>query len=161
MKPARYAPIIGLEIHVRLKTKTKMFCSCPNVDDSNPPNTAICPVCTGQPGSLPALNAEAVRLGVRAGLALECTIPDQAHFDRKNYFYPDLPKGYQISQFDFPIAEHGRFIVDVPKKEALPSRERIEVGNRYVNKTFLATTIPTLLPLEVYKRDQSRRDYQY
>lgn len=128
MKPARYAPIIGLEIHVRLKTKTKMFCSCPNVDDSNPPNTAICPVCTGQPGSLPALNAEAVRLGVRAGLALECTIPDQAHFDRKNYFYPDLPKGYQISQFDFPIAEHGRFIVDVPKKEALPSRERIEVG---------------------------------
>ncbi len=128
MKPARYIPIIGLEIHVRLRTKTKMFCSCANVDDSTPPNTAICPVCTGQPGALPALNAEAVRLGVRAGLALECTIPDQAHFDRKNYFYPDLPKGYQISQFDFPIAENGQFIIDVPKKDALPNRERIRIG---------------------------------
>ncbi len=128
MKPARYIPIIGLEIHVRLKTKTKMFCPCPNVDDSTPPNTAICPVCTGQPGALPALNFEAVRLGVRAGLALECTIPDQAYFDRKNYFYPDLPKGYQISQFDFPIAERGEFIIDVSKKDAMPGRERIKIG---------------------------------
>ncbi len=125
---SRYIPIIGLEIHVRLKTKTKMFCSCANVDDSTPPNTAICPVCTGQPGSLPALNAEAVRLGVRAGLALGCKIPDQAHFDRKNYFYPDLPKGYQISQFDFPIAEHGSVTVDIPAKDAMPGRERVVIG---------------------------------
>lgn len=128
MSSARYIPIIGLEIHVRLKTKTKMFCSCANVDDSTLPNTAICPVCTGQPGALPALNAEAVRLGVRAGLALGCTIPDHAHFDRKNYFYPDLPKGYQISQYDFPVAQMGEVWVDVPKKEALPERERVRIG---------------------------------
>lgn len=124
---ARYLPIIGLEIHVRLKTKTKMFCGCPNVDDTAAPNTAICPVCTGQPGSLPALNNQALRLGIRAGLALGCTIPDQAHFDRKNYFYPDLPKGYQISQYDFPIAQNGHVIFDV-LKDAIPGRERIKIG---------------------------------
>lgn len=124
---SRYLPIIGLEIHVRLKTKTKMFCACPNVDDSHAPNTAVCPVCTGQPGALPAVNAEAVRLGVRAGLGLDCTIPDQAHFDRKNYFYPDLPKGYQISQYDFPIAQKGHIIFDIPK-DAIPGRERVRIG---------------------------------
>ncbi len=105
-------PIIGLEIHVRLKTASKMFCACPNVDENTPPNTAICSVCTGQPGALPALNAQAIRLGVRAGLALGCTIPDASHFDRKNYFYPDLPKGYQISQYDFPIAINGEAWID-------------------------------------------------
>lgn len=128
MSFARYIPIIGLEIHVRLKTKTKMFCSCANVDDATPPNTAICPVCTGQPGALPALNAEAVRLGVRTGLALGCAIPDHAHFDRKNYFYPDLPKGYQISQYDFPVAQMGEVFIDVSKKEALPEREHVRIG---------------------------------
>ncbi len=128
MSSTRYIPIIGLEIHVRLKTKTKMFCSCANVDDVTPPNTAICPVCTGQPGALPALNAEAIRLGVRTGLALGCTIPDHAHFDRKNYFYPDLPKGYQISQYDFPIAQMGKFVFDVPKKDALAQREQVRIG---------------------------------
>lgn len=108
----RLIPIIGLEIHVRLKTKTKMFSSCPVVDDMAPPNTAICPVSTGQPGALPSINAEAVRLGVRAALALGCHIPDIAYFDRKNYFYPDLPKGYQISQFDHPISENGALIIE-------------------------------------------------
>ncbi|MEI7512617.1 MAG: Asp-tRNA(Asn)/Glu-tRNA(Gln) amidotransferase subunit GatB [Candidatus Uhrbacteria bacterium] len=108
----RLIPIIGLEIHARLKTKSKMFSDCPNVDDTAAPNTAIDPVSTGQPGALPAVNAEAVRLGVRAGLALGCRIPDEAHFDRKNYFYPDLPKGYQISQYDHPIAEHGAIMID-------------------------------------------------
>jgi aspartyl-tRNA(Asn)/glutamyl-tRNA(Gln) amidotransferase subunit B len=117
-------PIIGLEIHVRLKTASKMFCSCPNVDDGAPPNTAICPVCTGQPGALPALNAQAVRLGVRAGLALGCTIPDEAHFDRKNYFYPDLPKGYQISQYDFPIAKEGA--VELEGKRIRITRAHLE-----------------------------------
>ena len=128
MSSIRHIPIIGLEIHVRLKTKTKMFCACANVDETTPPNTAICPVCTGQPGALPALNAEAVRLGVRVGLALGCTIPDHAHFDRKNYFYPDLPKGYQISQYDFPIAQLGHFAFDLPKQDALPERERVRIG---------------------------------
>ncbi len=122
---AAYLPIIGLEIHVRLKTRSKMFCRCPNVDDTAAPNTAICPVCTGQPGALPVVNAEAVRLGVRTGLALGCTIPDNSHFDRKNYFYPDLPKGYQISQFDFPIAEKGAVIIE---KTVGGKTERMRVG---------------------------------
>ncbi len=103
-----------------------MFSDCPAVDDAAPPNTAICPVSTGQPGALPSINAEAVRLGVRAGLALGCRIPDKAHFDRKNYFYPDLPKGYQISQFDHPIAVNGAVQVEVPGQE--PPRDSIRVG---------------------------------
>ncbi len=103
----KYLPIIGLEVHVQLKTESKMFCSCANVGDGAPPNTAICPICTGQPGALPTLNAQALELGIRTGLALNCMIPDQSVFDRKNYFYPDLPKGYQISQFHLPIATNG------------------------------------------------------
>lgn len=121
----RLLPIIGLEIHARLKTSSKMFCDCKNVPDSAPPNTAICPVCTGQPGALPALNEEAVHLGVRAGLALGCTIPHTSHFDRKQYFYPDLPKGYQISQYDFPIAEKGSLTIQVPQAA---ERQTIKVG---------------------------------
>ena len=119
-------PIIGLEVHVQLKTASKMFCSCANVDDGAPPNSAICPVCTGQPGALPALNAKAIELGAKVGLALNCRIPDRAVFDRKNYFYPDLPKGYQISQFHEPIAEHGYIEFDVPK--AQPPRDHIRIG---------------------------------
>jgi aspartyl-tRNA(Asn)/glutamyl-tRNA(Gln) amidotransferase subunit B len=119
-------PIIGLETHVQLKTASKMFCSCKNVDDGAPSNTAICPVCTGQPGALPALNEEAIALGVRTGLALNCRIPDQSAFDRKNYFYPDLPKGYQISQFTLPIAVNGYLDITVPGGEA--SRDKIRVG---------------------------------
>jgi len=123
----RYLPIIGLEVHAQLKTESKMFCSCANVnDDSSGPNSTICPVCTGQPGALPALNAKAIELGIKAGLALHCTIPDQSVFDRKNYFYPDLPKGYQISQFHLPIALNGKIDIDVPGGE--PPRERIVVG---------------------------------
>ncbi len=122
----RLIPIIGLEIHVRLKTKTKMFSDCPVVDDMAPPNTAICPVSTGQPGALPSINAEAVRLGVRAALALGCHIPDVAHFDRKNYFYPDLPKGYQISQYDHPISENGMVMIEVPGQAA--PRDIIRIG---------------------------------
>lgn len=119
-------PIIGLEVHVQLKTASKMFCSCANVDDGVPANTAICPVCTGQPGALPSLNAKAIELGTKVGLALNCTIPDQAVFDRKNYFYPDLPKGYQISQFHQPIAENGHIVIEVAK--ATPPRDRIRIG---------------------------------
>ncbi|MBP7006213.1 Asp-tRNA(Asn)/Glu-tRNA(Gln) amidotransferase subunit GatB [Patescibacteria group bacterium] len=110
----RYATIVGLEIHVRLKTATKMFCRCPSVPETAAPNSSICPVCTGQPGALPVLNEQAVRLGVRIGLALNGTIRDKASFDRKSYFYPDLPKGYQISQFDQPIVEGGALAVPTP-----------------------------------------------
>jgi aspartyl-tRNA(Asn)/glutamyl-tRNA(Gln) amidotransferase subunit B len=126
MSDMRMIPIIGLETHVQLKTASKMFCSCPNVGDDAPPNTAICPVCTGQPGALPALNEQATALGVRAGLALNCRIPDQSAFDRKNYFYPDLPKGYQISQFTLPVAVNGYLDINVPGGEA--PRDKIRIG---------------------------------
>jgi aspartyl-tRNA(Asn)/glutamyl-tRNA(Gln) amidotransferase subunit B len=103
---ARYEPVIGLEVHVQLLTATKIFCGCANRFGSEP-NTNICPVCIGLPGALPVLNAKAVEYGVLASLALNCEVREQSIFARKNYFYPDLPKGYQISQFDKPLGEHG------------------------------------------------------
>ncbi|MDB4940363.1 MAG: aspartyl/glutamyl-tRNA(Asn/Gln) amidotransferase subunit [Candidatus Doudnabacteria bacterium] len=109
----KFNPVIGLEIHVQLKTKSKMFCACANNPDESVPNTNICEVCTGQPGSLPVVNKEAVRLGTMFGLALNCKINKDAKFDRKSYFYPDLPKGYQISQYDKPIAERGYLDIEV------------------------------------------------
>ena len=101
-----YDTIIGFETHVELKTKTKLFCDC-LVDSEAPPNTHICPVCTGQPGALPVLNKKAVEYAIRAGLALHCTTNRHARFARKNYFYPDLPKGYQISQYERPFCKNG------------------------------------------------------
>ena len=103
----KYEPVIGLEVHVQLGTKTKIFCSCP-VEFGAPPNTHVCPVCLGLPGALPVLSRQAVELAISAALALRCTINPFSRFARKNYFYPDLPKGYQISQYDQPLAEHGR-----------------------------------------------------
>jgi aspartyl-tRNA(Asn)/glutamyl-tRNA(Gln) amidotransferase subunit B len=102
----KYEPVIGLEVHVQLGTKTKIFCSCP-VEFGAPPNTHVCPVCLGLPGALPVLSRQAVELAISAALALRCTINPFSRFARKNYFYPDLPKGYQISQYDQPLAEHG------------------------------------------------------
>lgn len=99
-------PTIGLEVHCQLKTATKMFCACP-ITHVAPPNTAVCSVCLGHPGALPVVNDEAVRLAVRAGTALGCTVHDESVFARKHYFYPDLPKGYQISQFDQPMCTGG------------------------------------------------------
>lgn len=103
----KYSPVIGLEIHIQLKTQTKMFCGCDNRGEYLPPNTAICPVCTGQPGVLPVPNQQAIEWGVKMALALNCKINSLSKFDRKHYFYPDLPKGYQISQFDLPVGEKG------------------------------------------------------
>lgn len=101
-----YEPVIGLEVHTHLKTKSKAFCSCPT-DFGAGPNTQICPVCVGMPGVLPVLNKAMVDCAIKLGLALNCTISETTKFDRKNYFYPDLPKGYQISQYDEPICRGG------------------------------------------------------
>ena len=108
----KYESIIGLEIHVQLKTKSKMFCSCDNSGENKPPNTTICPICMGHPGVLPVLNRQALEWGILAGLALNGDIAANTHFDRKSYFYPDLPKGYQISQFSDPIVNGGRLEIE-------------------------------------------------
>ena len=100
-------PVIGLETHVQLKTASKLFCSCKNGEDGAAPNTNVCPVCVGHPGTLPVLNEQAVRFAITLGLALNGTIAPHSKFDRKHYFYPDLPKAYQISQFDLPIMSEG------------------------------------------------------
>jgi len=113
-----YEAVIGLEVHAELATRSKMFCACPVVDFTQaPPNSAVCPVCAGMPGTLPVVNQQAVELGLRVALALECTPAHTSIFARKNYFYPDLPKGYQISQYEFPLAENGRLVIQTTDGE--------------------------------------------
>jgi len=111
----KYISIIGLEIHIELNTKSKMFCSCLNDPNERHPNVNVCPVCMGHPGTLPVINKEAVRKVIKTGLALNCQIPETSKFDRKNYFYPDLPKGYQISQYDRPFCKQGFLEIDDKK----------------------------------------------
>ena len=116
-----YEVVVGVEIHVQLKTSSKMFCSCSTDTRSAPPNTNTCPVCLGLPGALPVMNRRAVELVLATGIAIEATTPEVTRWDRKNYFYPDLPKGYQISQYDLPLAAHGRLAVET-------SQGTVEVG---------------------------------
>ena len=120
---ARYEPVLGLEVHVELSTATKMFCGCANRFGAEP-NTQVCPVCLGLPGSLPVLNQAAVESAMRIGLALNCEIVSWCRFARKNYFYPDMPKNYQISQYDEPIAING--YLDVPLDDGTTWRVEIE-----------------------------------
>jgi len=108
----QFEPVIGLEVHAQLKTATKIFCSCSTAFGA-PPNTHTCPVCLGMPGVLPVLNKKVVEYTLRMALATDCTIPAQSRFARKNYFYPDLPKGYQISQYELPIAVNGHVDIHV------------------------------------------------
>ena len=110
--------MIGLEVHAELQTRSKMFCACPVVDSTQAaPNTAVCPVCAGMPGSLPVPNRQAVEFGLRVALALHCQVPSTSIFARKNYFYPDLPKGYQISQYESPLAVNGR--LEIPTSSGI------------------------------------------
>ncbi|WP_370329239.1 Asp-tRNA(Asn)/Glu-tRNA(Gln) amidotransferase subunit GatB [Mycolicibacterium hippocampi] len=120
---AEYEPVLGLEVHVELSTRTKMFCGCAN-SFGNQPNTQVCPVCLGLPGSLPVLNQVAVESAIRIGLALNCEIVPWCRFARKNYFYPDMPKNYQISQYDEPIAINGH--LEVPLDDGTTWRVEIE-----------------------------------
>ncbi len=107
-----FEPVIGLEVHAELETRSKMFCTCPVVDTTQAqPNTAVCPVCAGMPGVLPVVNQLAVEYALRVALALDCEVERTSIFARKNYFYPDLPKGYQISQYEQPLARHGRLMI--------------------------------------------------
>jgi aspartyl-tRNA(Asn)/glutamyl-tRNA(Gln) amidotransferase subunit B len=107
----RYETTVGLEIHVELSTRSKMFCGC-EVAFGGSPNSRTCPVCLGLPGSLPVANEAAVASTIRIGLALGCDIAERALFHRKNYFYPDMPKNYQISQYDFPLCVRGHLSID-------------------------------------------------
>ncbi|MBU1164911.1 Asp-tRNA(Asn)/Glu-tRNA(Gln) amidotransferase subunit GatB [Patescibacteria group bacterium] len=127
-------PIIGLEIHVQLKTKSKMFCSCDNTGENKPPNTTVCPICMGNPGVLPVANKQAIEWSVKAAQALKCQIPEITKFDRKHYFYPDLPKGYQISQFDQPIGIKGHITIKSDQPDAVKGKRRIDITRLHLEE---------------------------
>jgi aspartyl-tRNA(Asn)/glutamyl-tRNA(Gln) amidotransferase subunit B len=124
--------VVGLEVHVQLKTSTKAFCAC-STDFGDPPNTNVCPVCLGLPGALPVLNDHAVSLAIRASVALGCTVHETSVFARKNYFYPDLPKGYQISQFEQPLATNGGVEITTGAKDH-PVRRRIGITRLHLEE---------------------------
>lgn len=134
MSATEYEAIIGLETHCQLNTKSKIFCTCPTTFDS-PPNTNVCPICLGYPGVLPVLNQEVLASAVKLGLAIDGKITPHSKFDRKQYFYPDLPKNYQISQYDLPIVEHGQLEIEiVDKKTKEVSRKIIGITRLHMEE---------------------------
>jgi aspartyl-tRNA(Asn)/glutamyl-tRNA(Gln) amidotransferase subunit B len=124
MNASEYELVVGLEVHVQLLTRTKLFCRC-STRFGGAPNTQTCPVCIGLPGALPVMNRQAFLLGLKTGLALNCRVPAKLKWDRKNYFYPDLPKGYQISQYDLPLAQEGYLEISDPQERFATRRIRI------------------------------------
>lgn len=124
---AKYETVIGLEIHLQLKTDSKMFCNCSNDANDQAPNSLVCPICLGHPGTLPIVNKEAVKQALMMSLALNLKINKKSKFDRKNYFYPDLPKGYQISQFDEPLAQNGHLVIDANEQTWSIGIERLHL----------------------------------
>jgi len=127
-------PVIGLEIHIQLKTKSKMFCGCDNSGEDQKPNTTICPICMGHPGTLPVINKQALEYGLLMGKALNCEIKNFSKFDRKQYFYPDLPKGYQISQYDKPICENGWLNLTIPSKNNVREEAKIRINRAHLEE---------------------------
>ncbi|MFA6523320.1 MAG: Asp-tRNA(Asn)/Glu-tRNA(Gln) amidotransferase subunit GatB [Candidatus Peribacteraceae bacterium] len=121
--------IIGLEVHAQMNTKTKMFCGCDNDAFGKEPNTTVCPICMGHPGTLPVPNGEAIQKSIKASLAIGCTINGSSHFDRKHYFYPDLPAGFQISQYDFPLASKGKVTYELDGEEKACNITRLHMEN--------------------------------
>ncbi|MBI4427379.1 MAG: Asp-tRNA(Asn)/Glu-tRNA(Gln) amidotransferase subunit GatB [Candidatus Magasanikbacteria bacterium] len=140
---SKYTAIIGMEVHVELKTKSKMFCGCKNDPDFKEPNTNICPICTAQPGTLPVPNRQAIAWTVLVGKALGCQIKKLSKFDRKHYFYPDLPKGYQISQYDEPIAERGAITLDFPLNDNVRETAKINITRAHLEEDTAKLTHDT------------------
>src|SRR6202451_3487361 len=131
---AKYEPVIGLEVHVQLLTNTKIFCGC-STRFGDPPNANTCPVCLGLPGTLPVLNKRVIEMAVRASLALNCTVHERSRFARKNYFYPDLPKGYQISQYELPLATGGWVEIELDGAPGQAgARQRIGITRLHVEE---------------------------
>ncbi len=139
-----YEPVIGLEVHIEMQTQSKMFCACPVVDSvSAPPNTAVCPVCAGHPGTLPVVNEQAVDYALRVALSLECVIQPISIFARKNYFYPDIPKGYQISQYEQPLAVNGKITVETAQGEKVIRIRRVHLEEDTGKLTHVETDFTT------------------
>src|ERR1039458_10208524 len=150
----KYEGVIGLEVHAQLLTDSKIFCSC-STKFGNEPNTNICPICLGQPGVLPVLNKKVVEFTVLMGLATNCTINERSIFARKNYFYPDLPKGYQISQYEEPACEHGFMEITLPdaitKKIGITRIHMEEDAGKSIHDSGLSTSV------DLNRRAEERR----